>query len=816
MLIKHLPKENIYFSKSYKDKLGNIILNAWEDLSKSDESIPANFYKKTDSGYSKISVQSNKIEETFSLDDLKLTEHVQVKKSYIVNGITFDSFLDIEKLYFYIDSKQNLNFLYEQDSIFSKVGKTLKPAKDTKTVINQNGNLIIQDKKNQLIVSKVIADSTICVENGEKYFLKEVDIDTLDIEDEDLFGFDSFGNAYIVSGEKYKIFTDKKVKVVKEKEIISAIFYQENEQIFGLNEFEFEGVQTVKKLTLKDLEDLLWAVADLIRDKSSLDDVMDYMRVSIPLLTIKRLLDIREEYLNEHILVNDNITYESNKADYPQDYLQRTFKDVQQSKAIFAVMEDKIEWYGVTWEDITSFEEQDKETEREIQLKKFPITIKTKATTRQMFMKEIIDNFYQEEGKPSKLKRIFKVTEFINKIKDEKKISKEVFEKLLSLLSEYSFNYKNANEDIFSNAYMYLISEFAAGAGKKGGEFFTPTELIRKLLPFLEIELPDVGNIIIGDPTAGSCSFVLEAGEIIRQQLIKQNPDLTHSEIEDMLNERVQFVTQEKGETSEVMGELNLMFKGFTNHVSFNANSITEYMENIGQYRQKFRYVVGNPPYGLKSYGMSFAKNSGEERWDFGVPPEKEGEYAFIETFIDMLNDNGKAGIVLPLGTLFKDNIKSIRKSILEKDILEGLILLPGAMFQTTQIPVVFWIINKNKKEEDKGKVFMVNASEEFIKKGKFNEWQEQKSFFNYINRINEDGISAHINIKTIENNPQSIEKNDWNLSIQRYVFKEHPELAINIEHLMKDLFSLEQEIQENKLIVNSFFKSIKMIGDNK
>ncbi len=816
MLIKHLPKENIYFSKSYKDTLGNVIINAWDDLSKSKDEVPLQFYKKTSHGYSKINVENNKIEETFFLDDLKLTEHVQVRKNYIVNGIVFDSFLDIESLYFYIDNKKNINFLYEEKGVFYKVGKTLKPSKATKTVIHENGIFIIKDKKDDLLVSKVITDSTICVENGEKYFLKEVDVDTLDIEDEDLFGFDSFDNAYIISGEKYKIFTDKKTKPIREKDIVSSIFYRENEKIFGLQEFEFEGVQIVKKLTLKDLEALLWDVADLIRDKSSLDDVMDYMRVSIPLLTIKRLLDIREEYLNEHILINTNMTYETNKADYPEDYIQRTFKDVQRNKEIFAVMEDKIEWYGVTWEDITSFEEQDQEIEREIQLKKFPITIKSKATTRQIFMKEIIDNFYQEDSKPSKLKRIFKVTEFINKIKDEKKISKEVFEKLLSLLSEYSFNYKNANEDIFSNAYMYLISEFAAGAGKKGGEFFTPTELIRKLLPFLEIELPDVGNIIIGDPTAGSCSFVLEAGEIIRQQLIKQNPNLTHSEIEDMLNERVQFITQEKGETSEVMGELNLMFKGFTNHISFNANSITEYSGNIGLYRNKFRYAVGNPPYGLKSYGASFAKNSGEERWVFGVPPEKEGEYAFIETFIDMLDDNGKAGIVLPLGTLFKDNIKSIRKSILEKDILEGLILLPGAMFQTTQIPVVFWIINKNKKEEDKGKVFMVNASEEFIKKGKFNEWQQQKSFFNYTNRINEDGISAYINIKTIENNPQSIEKNDWNLSVQRYIFQEQTEDDIDIEHIMKDLFLLEQEIQENKLIVNYFCNSIKIIGDNK
>ncbi|MBC7475303.1 MAG: N-6 DNA methylase [Candidatus Sericytochromatia bacterium] len=806
MLIKHLSKENIYFSKSYKDTFGNIILNAWDDLTKSDETIPVNFYKQIDKKYIPIIVKNNKIEETFSIDDIKLTENVQIKKSYTINGIQFDPFLDIEKVYFYIDGKQNLNFLYSQENEFFKIGKTLKVAKDTKSVIEKESSLSIQDKKNSYNVIKVITDSTIFSDNGEKYFLNGIDIDTLDFEEDDTIGIDSFKNAYLISGEKFKIFNDKKTKAIKEKDIVSAIFYEENNQIVGLKEFEFEGVQIVKKLTLKDLEDLLWDVADLIRDKSSLDDVMDYMRVSIPLLTIKRLLDIREEYLNEHILISNNITYESNKADYPQDYLQRTFNDVQQSKAIFAVMEDKIEWYGVTWDDITSFIEQDKEIEREITLKKFPITIKTKATTRQMFLKEIIDNFYQEDEKISKLKRIFKVTEFINKIKDEKKISKEVFEKLLSLLSEYSFNYKNANEDIFSNAYMYLISEFAAGAGKKGGEFFTPTELIRKLLPFLEIELPEVGNIIIGDPTAGSCSFVLEAGEIIKQQLIKQYPELTNSEIEDMLNERVQFVTQEKGETSEVMGELNLMFKGFTNHISFNANSITEYMKNLGQYRKKFRYAVGNPPYGLKSYGVDFAASSGEERWSFGIPADKEGEYAFIETFIDMLDDNGKAGIVLPLGALFKDSTRAIRKKLIEEDLIEGLIMLPGAMFQTTQIPVVFWIINKNKKDADKNKIFMVNASEEFIKESKFNIWQHQKTFTNYIDRIEEKGISGYID-------NTEIEKKGWNLYVSRYVFKEYEEENINLEEILKEISLLNDSISNNLNFINPIKENIIKIN---
>lgn len=802
MLIKHLSKENIYFSKSYKDTFGNIILNAWDDLTKSDETIPVNFYKQIDNKYIPIIVKNNKIEETFSIDDVKLTDNVQIRKIYTINGIQFDPFLDIEKVYFYIDGKQNINFLYSQDSVFLKLGKTLKLSKDTKSVIGKDGFLIIQEKKNSFNVIKVKTDQTICVDNGEKYFINGIDIDDLEIEDEDLIGFDSFKNPYIISGEKFKTIKDKKTKEIKEKDIISTIFYEEETTIYKLSEFEFEDVKTVKKLTLKDLEALLLEIANNIRDHSSLDDVMDYMRVSIPLLTIKRLLDIREEFLTEEILVKTNFTYESNKTDYPNDFLQRTFKDVQQEKSIFAVMENKIEWYGITWEDITSFIEQDKEEEREIQLKRFNLKIKTKATTRQMFMKEIIDNFYQEDGKQSKLKRIFKVTDFINKIKDEKKISKDVFEDLLRILSEYSLNYKNANEDIFSNAYMYLISEFAAGAGKKGGEFFTPTELIRKLLPFLEIELPEIGNIIIGDPTAGSCSFVLEAGEIIKQQLIKQHPELTISEIESMLNERVQFITQEKGETSEVMGELNLMFKGFTNHISYNANSIKDYPNTIGRHKNTFRYALGNPPYGGEGYGQLYAESSGEDRWSFGIPKDKEKEYAFMLTFIDMLDEKGKAGIVLPLGTLFKDSTRNIRKKLIEEDLIEGLIMLPNAMFQTTQIPVVFWIINKNKKEEDKGKIFMINSSEEFTKKSKFNEWQDLISLDNYKQRKSQSGLSNYVSISDIK-------KKDWNLSIQRYVYKENPEEHLNLENFYDEMIKLNSEIQQKQIEIQKTFMNL-------
>ena len=128
-------------------------------------------------------------------------------------------------------------------------------------------------------------------------------------------------------------------------------------------------------------------------------------------------------------------------------------------------------------------------------------------------------------------------------------------------------------------------------------------------------------------------------------------------------------------------------------------------------------------------------------------------------------------------------------------------------MFQTTQIPVVFWIINKNKKEEDKGKIFMINASEEFTKKGKFNDWQNNKSFFNYIHRIEEDGLSKYVSILDIE-------KKSWNLSLNRYVFKTQDDEDIDFIQLNNSLTKLNDKIKNKEEELFSIMNSlIKIIG---
>ena len=168
----------------------------------------------------------------------------------------------------------------------------------------------------------------------------------------------------------------------------------------------------------------------------------------------------------------------------------------------------------------------------------------------------------------------------------------------------------------------------------------------------------------------------------------------------------------------------------------------------------------------------------------------------------DLLNKQGKAVIVMPLGTLFRDSAKEIRKHLLTEGVVEGLVTLPANMFLTTSIPVVLWILNKNKKVEEKNKVFMVNASKDFKKVGKFNEWQSEKAINNYLNRIEEIDYSGYVDFTTLE-------KNKFNLSVQRYFSEEKEKEFIDIVELEKEIIEIESNLVAKKAQMNSLISQV-------
>ena len=529
----------------------------------------------------------------------------------------------------------------------------------------------------------------------------------------------------------------------------------------------------------------------LIKDKGRSNNIDDYVSITLSLITLKRFVDIRAEYKKNYIYDNDlnkkiaNVDYYlyKNKSQFPE----------------FNVYDEKIDTYRIEWDDIASYNgKSDIALEYHDGLggNKFEARFENKA----FLIKECIESFNNIT-----LKNLFKNLNFVSKVFGTEQIKQvldlEDFETIIIKLNKYNFDLEHTTEDIFNHSYMHLIGNFSNDSGKKNGEFYTPTSVVQGCIKFLNMDFINK-KIIVSDLTSGVSTFMVEFGNFYKK-LFKKSEYCNNN-----FNDYIKFVTGEKETISKVIGDANMLSSGYgNNYKSFNLNSITEYDEGLGEFAHKVDIALANPPYGIKDYGYGFASAQKEKsRWSFGVPNKGEGEYAFILTILDMLNDTGKAVVVLPLGTLFKDITSNHRQKILEKDWLEGIILLPKSMFHTTGIPVCLWVINKKKEQEDQNRVFMINASNDFTKNGKLNEWNDEKSSEVYKNREEIEGYSTYVDM-------EKIQKNKFNLSIARYISGLEIEEDINIVALQTEIIELEQSIQQNKVLMNSWINQIVALG---
>jgi type I restriction system adenine methylase HsdM len=539
------------------------------------------------------------------------------------------------------------------------------------------------------------------------------------------------------------------------------------------------SIKSYSKLSYTDIQNINWFVADTIRDKGNGRNE-DTPKVAIPIATVKRFLDLREEYKQDIIYKSDEFEFEN------YDLLEVLPQFINHDNR-FRVKSENLAWYDIEWTDIVNYKDNPDGDEIIYQLgssdESNRVSINTSAKNKIEFLFETIESFENDI-----------IKEFIEDYDFEKALIKvlkpEYINEILIKLGEYSFSEKNAPDDIFGDAYMDLTARFASEGGKKGGEFFTPSSLTRGGVYLLEPELKENKQLLIGDPTAGACTFMIYAGKEIESK-----SNIGKSEF----NNKVKFITQEKEKNSEILGKLNMSFHGYSNHHSIHGNTITDWKGgHIGDYEGQMDYIWANPPYGLKDYGIDYADNNQgkENRWEYGVPKKGEGEYAFLESIINLLNENGKAVVILPLGTLFKDSTKDIRSRWIEDDIVEGIINLPSAMFLTTTIPVCMWIINKNKSEKDRGKVFMINAESEFNKDGKTNVWKGEKNELtvtNYLTREVEEGFSEYVDLETIR-------ENGYNISVSRYVYVEDIIDEICIESLNNEINNLYLTMNDMRL----------------
>ena len=551
-----------------------------------------------------------------------------------------------------------------------------------------------------------------------------------------------------------------------------------------------------KKLDFPTIQRVNWSNADLIRDKGNGKNE-DTPSIVCPLMTVKRFMDLREEdkiknirNSDEYLLENENLV----------SYL--AFKGMQDKR--YKVKKGKEEWYDVEWEDIDNYPQNPDGKEILLHLgqhddedRKHRLTIKTSAKSKTEFLFEVIESYDNDI-----------IKEMLDEYEFEKVFVKVLpeaeREKAISIFAEVKYYLEYADEDVFGDAYMDITARFASSGGKKGGEFFTPTELTKAITRMRNPLIHDKKDYIFADLTAGACTFMVYAAENIRKE---KQWDV------EKINKHVSFVTQEKEKNSEIFGKLNLAFHGYENHISYNANTITNWKKDnnnndaIGIWEGKIDCILANPPYGLNDYGFDYAQSheSLEERWKYGVPPKGEGEYAFIESILNLLNENGEAAVVLPLGTQFKDSTKNIRQRMIEEGVVEAIVNMPSGMFLTTAIPVCVWFLRKGRTQEeiDRG-IYMMNAAECFEKEGKNNKFsgeKAEKAISNFIDRKEEKGFSEFIT-KTV------IEENLYNLSVSRYIFLDDKENIIDIDQINCDIEKIYNSLHENSLVFSNYFKN--------
>ncbi|SOB75357.1 type I restriction enzyme M protein [Marinobacter sp. LV10R510-11A] len=324
--------------------------------------------------------------------------------------------------------------------------------------------------------------------------------------------------------------------------------------------------------------------------------------------------------------------------------------------------------------------------------------------------------------------------------------------KLRDLLSHFSrYRLRNADferPDLLGTAYEYLIKMFADSAGKKGGEFYTPSEVVQLLVALLK---PHAGMRIY-DPTAGSGGMLVQTRNYLAEQ--GENPF------------NLSLAGQEMNLNTWAICKMNMFLHGVYSADIRKGDTLGNPQHTQGGELMTFDRVIANPPFSLKKWGKEEADNDAYGRFPYGTPPKDSGDLAFVQHMIASLNAEGMMGVVMPHGVLFRGSSeKAIRQGILNDDLLEAVVGLPAALFYGTGIPACLLIINKNKPAERRGKVLFINGELEYEEGKNQNKLRPQDidkivtAFDDYAD------IKRYAKVVTLA----EIADNDYNLNIRRY-----------------------------------------------
>lgn len=390
-----------------------------------------------------------------------------------------------------------------------------------------------------------------------------------------------------------------------------------------------------------------------------------------------------------------------------------------------------------------------------------------------------------EEENRTKLRGVFRNIDFNSEVylgqtKEKNAILKHVLEDFRDLDLKPSMV---GDADVIGDAYEYMIKTFASDAGKKGGEFFTPSEvseLIARLVKAKE-------NDRIYDPACGSGSLLLRTAKRVS-------------------NGKVAIYGQERNGQTHSLCRMNMFLHNADDAEIRWGDTLSNplHLDTDGKL-MKFQVVVANPPFSLDKWAMGFAASSGDKkfemeaaldphrRFEWGVPPSSKGDFAFVQHMLYSLAEEGRMGIVLPHGVLFRGASEGkIRKQIIDMNLLDAVIGLPENLFYGTGIPATVLVFKKNRKRRN---VLFIDASGEGnYEKGKNQNFLQE----NDIQRIVEtyeryENIDKYAYVATLD----EIKENDYNLNIPRYVDTFEEEEPVDMEAVKEKIANIQAELRD-------------------
>lgn len=373
-------------------------------------------------------------------------------------------------------------------------------------------------------------------------------------------------------------------------------------------------------------------------------------------------------------------------------------------------------------------------------------------------------------------------------------LDKRVLGEVVDIFTNINMYEQGNDKDLLGRTYEYCIAQFAAHEGVKGGEFYTPSSIVKTIVEILK----PFEDCRVYDPCCGSGGMFVQSAKFID----------AHSGSID----RVAVYGQESNADTWKMAKINMAIRGID--ANLGPHHADTFYNDLHK-NQKFDFIMANPPFNLSNWGADHLKD--DVRWKYGMPPSGNANFAWIQHMIHHLAPYGKIGLVLANGALSSQTSGEgeIRKRIVEDDLVEGIIAMPTQLFYSVTIPVTLWFITKNKKQ--KGKTLFIDARKMgYMVDRKHRDFTDEdisklaKTFEDFQNGLLEDvkGFCAVVDTKDIE-------KQDYILTPGRYVgIEEQEDDGEPFDEKMKRLTSeLSTMFEKSRELEDEIRKKLGAIG---